>query len=71
MDIMRIIYIIIAILLIVNGLFWSLGSHKSHCNIAKYMGMKECIPHYIHISSGIILYICGVIIVQREYIFRK
>lgn len=68
---MDIIYIIIAIFLILNGLLWSLGSHEVHCNIARYFGMKECLPHYIHISSGIILYITGVLIIQRNYIFNK
>ena len=65
----EIVITIVAVFIIINALFWSLACHDSHCKIAKMVGLENCIPHHIHILSGIVLYIIGVLIIQRKSIF--
>jgi len=66
---MEIIYNIIVIFLIINALFWSLFTHKQHCKLAEMFGIKQCPPHWLHISFGIVFFILAIIIQQRNYIF--
>tara|TARA_Y100000389_G_scaffold128022_2_gene125381 strand:+ start:8092 stop:8301 length:210 start_codon:yes stop_codon:yes gene_type:complete len=65
------IYAFVALIVLLNGLFWSLACHETHCKFVKMLGVENCIPHYIHIIFGIVAYIIGVMIVQRKYLFSK
>jgi len=69
---MDIVYNFIVVILIMNSLFWSFFTHKNHCIVAKFTGIKndDCPSHIIHIIFGILCFILAVIIQQRHYIFR-
>lgn len=63
------LYNIIVIFLVINALFWSLFTHKQHCELAKMFGMTQCPPHWLHINLGIVFFILAIVIQQRTYIF--
>jgi len=62
-----IIYNILIIFFIINGLFWSLATHKQHCDLGKLFNIKMCLSHGIHITIGIISLSIGILIKQRKY----
>ena len=62
---MNLIYNILYIFFILNGLFWSLATHAQHCDFAKIFNIKKCPgTHIQHILFGIISLIIGIIIKQ-------
>lgn len=67
---MEILYNIIVLFFIINGLFWSLANHKQHCDLGKLFNIKMCLSHGIHIIIGIISLLIAILIKQRKYFFR-
>lgn len=62
---MELIYNILYIIFIINGLFWSLATHIQHCNVANFFNIKKCPgTHIQHILFGIINLVIGIIIKQ-------
>ena len=62
---MELIYNILYIFFVLNGLFWSLATHTQHCDLAKIFDMKKCPgTHIQHILFGIISLIIGIVIKQ-------
>lgn len=66
---MELFYNILIILLVLNGLFWSLATHKQHCDFGKYFKIKNCPNHNIHIIFGIFSLLLAIIIKQRNHLF--
>lgn len=66
---MEVLYNIIVIFLLLNAIFWSLFTHKQHCEIARMFGIQQCPSHWIHITFGIVCFILAILIKQRNYIF--
>tara|TARA_Y100000389_G_scaffold118498_1_gene115660 strand:+ start:3060 stop:3278 length:219 start_codon:yes stop_codon:yes gene_type:complete len=64
---MNLVYDLLTIFFVLNGLFWSLASHKDHCEIARFFKIK-CVSHHIHILIGIISILIGICIKQRFYL---
>ena len=67
---MKLLYDILVILLLINGLFWSLATHSEHCLLVSFFNIKKCPSHGIHITIGIISLLIAIIINQRNY-FKK
>lgn len=67
---MKLLYDILVILFLINGLFWSLASHGEHCSLVGYFNIKKCPSHGIHITIGIVSLLIAIIIKQRSY-FKK
>jgi len=61
---MNIILNILYIFFILNGLFWSLATHKQHCELATFFKIKKCSTHIQHILFGIINLLIGILIKQ-------
>jgi hypothetical protein len=67
---MKLLYDILVILFLINGLFWSLATHSEHCSLASFFNIKKCPSHGIHITIGIVSLLIAIIIKQRNY-FKK
>ena len=63
------LYDIVVIFLVLNALFWALGTHSQHCHVASMMGVKDCPSHYLHITFGVVSFLIAVVISQRKYFF--
>jgi len=61
------IYNILVVLLVINGLFWSLATHSQHCALVKYFKISKCPGHEIHILIGIISLLIAILIKQRVF----
>lgn len=58
---------IVTVLFLANSLFWSLGSHKNHCNVANQIGIK-CIPHNYHLLMGVVFFLSTITLVHRKHL---
>jgi hypothetical protein len=67
---MEIFYDILVILLLINGLFWSLATHSEHCALGRLFNIKQCLSHGTHITIGIVSLLIAIILKQKNY-FRK
>jgi hypothetical protein len=67
---MELLFDILVILLVINGLFWSLATHSEHCSFARYFKIKKCPSHALHITIGVISLLIAIVIKQRSY-FKK
>ena len=67
---MELFYDILVILLLINGLFWSLATHYEHCALGSFYNIKKCLSHGTHITIGIVSLLVAIIIKQRDY-FKK
>jgi len=67
---MKIIYDILVIIFLINGLFWSLATHYEHCVLTQYFNINKCLSHGTHLIIGIISLLIAIIIKQRSY-FRN
>lgn len=59
---------LIVSLLVVNAMFWCLLPHSIHCDFIKNITNRDCPPHIVLISMGILSFVLAVIIAQKEYI---
>jgi len=66
---MNFILNILVLLLVVNGLFWSLATHKQHCSLVDNLKISKCAKHYIHIAFGMFSLFLAIVIKQRAYLF--
>tara|TARA_B110000003_G_C16633234_1_gene527451 strand:+ start:451 stop:660 length:210 start_codon:yes stop_codon:yes gene_type:complete len=67
---MELFYDILIIILLINGLFWSLATHSEHCALGRLFNIKKCLSHGTHIIIGIVSLLVAIIIKQRDY-FKK
>lgn len=58
---------ILVIFFAINAIFWSLFSHKTHCDFVK-MFVKVCPEHNIHLTIGLLSFIIAFIIAQYNYL---
>jgi hypothetical protein len=58
---------VVTALFLVNALFWGLGSHSQHCEIAKIFGIK-CIQHNYHLTMGVVFFLATVTLVHRKHL---
>jgi len=58
---------VVTAVFLLNALFWGLGSHSDHCNIAKKIGVK-CISHNYHLMIGIMFFLVTVVLVHRKHL---
>lgn len=50
---------------LINSIFWGLGDHHTHCDLASKFGITECPPHYIHVYLiGLSCFIITLYLVQ-------
>lgn len=63
-----VMYNVVLMILVINAIFWGLGSHKDHCSVASYFGMKECPPHIYHILLGVLFFFMSIVVAQSKYI---
>jgi len=60
---------IIVAFLAVNALFWGLFDHKTHCAVASLV-TNSCLPHYVHVSIGLVCFAAAVMIAQPKLFFK-
>jgi len=55
--------------LLLNALFWGLGAHSQHCELAGLFGMAatDCPPHYVHLMMGLAFFCATVYVQQKSY----
>ena len=58
---------VVTFLLLVNALFWGLGSHTQHCKLIEKTGL-ECMSHNIHLTMGLFFFVCTMVLVHRKYL---
>lgn len=54
--------------LLINACFWGLFSHKTHCEVAAFFGVKQCPPHWVHVYVMGILSFVLAISIQQNYL---
>jgi hypothetical protein len=62
------IQLILVAFLATNAVFWSLFPHSIHCKVAAAYGIKDCPPHWIHLSIGIVSFLLAILTAQWGYI---
>lgn len=62
---------LLVIFLAVNALFWGLADHGSHCNVARMLGVSNCPPHWVHLTTGVVAYLLALVVAQYQYLFKK
>jgi len=67
---MELLYNFLIIILLLNGLFWSLATHKQHCDLGKKFNIKMCLDHNIHITIGIVSLLMAIVLKQRNYLSK-
>lgn len=61
-----ILTLIIIVFLLVNGIFWGTFGHKTHCRVAKAMGIV-CIRHTYHKIIGAVCALLAAILAVKLY----
>ena len=61
-------YYIGLLLLVINAIFWGMGSHAQHCQLAGLFGSTFCPPHWVHLLIGVVSFLSAVYISQYEYV---
>ena len=61
--------ILLVLFLLVNALFWGLGSHINHCKVTEWFGIspENCPPHYIHLLIGNVFFLLTIYVQQKQY----
>jgi len=54
-------------LFLVNALFWGLGNHRQHCDLAKRVGVK-CVSHNYHMMMGVVFFLATMTLVHRHHL---
>jgi hypothetical protein len=54
-------------LLVMNALFWGLFPHSAHCGLVGWLGVAKCPSHWIHISMGVVFFLCAVLVAQWRH----
>lgn len=67
---MELLYNFFIIILLINGLFWSLATHKQHCDLGKMLNIKSCFNHGVHLTIGVISLLMAIALKQRDYLSR-
>jgi len=54
--------------LLLNAVFWGLFSHDIHCKVAASAGLKNCPPHWVHLTIGVAAFLGAVVTAQWKYL---
>ena len=54
--------------LLLNAVFWGLFSHHLHCKVALSAGIKNCPPHWVHLTIGVASFLGAVATTQWKYL---
>ena len=54
--------------LLINAVFWGLGSHRTHCSVAAAMGVSNCPPHWVHLILGAASFVGAIAVSQWKYL---
>jgi len=58
---------LLVVFLVVNALFWGLGSHHIHCDLAAWFGIRQCPPHWVHLTLGVLCFLVAVYLQHLPY----
>lgn len=58
---------IVVALLVVGAIFFGVMPHRVHCDTLKGL-VKNCPAHWVHILSGVVLFLLAVLVSQWGYI---
>jgi len=58
---------LVVLFLVLNALFWGLGSHSQHCALAGWFGIRQCPPHWVHLTLGVVSFLLAVYLQQLPY----
>ena len=56
--------------LLLNAVFWGLFSHSVHCKVAGSFGLKNCPPHWVHLTIGLAAFVGAVVSAQWGYLTK-
>lgn len=60
---------VVTALFLANALFWGLGSHQQHCNLAKKVGV-ECVSHNVHLMMSVVFFLGTITLVHRKHLSK-
>lgn len=64
---MGILKMLLVLFLTINAVFWGLFPHHTHCHVATTFGLQKCPSHWIHITMGLIFFVCAILTAQWHH----